>query len=190
MTDAHAHDRRYSSPGGRLRAPERLALLEVPRVVSLCLGGIAAGSVLDVGTGTGVFAEAFAGQGLEVAGVDPNSELLTLARGHAPHAAFQAGIAEKLPFEDKSFDLVFLGHVLHETDDRHLALVEAGRVARLRVAVLEWPYFDEDRGPPLGHRLQPEEIFSLAKEAGFGDVTSFTLQHMQLYLMAPQHARR
>jgi ubiquinone/menaquinone biosynthesis C-methylase UbiE len=180
--------RRYSSPAERLRAPERLALLEVPRVVSLCLDGIAAARVLDVGTGTGIFAEAFAGLGIEVAGIDPNSELLNLARGHAPRASFQAGIAEKLPFEDASFDLVFLGHVLHETDDRQAALAEARRVARKRVAILEWPYIDEDRGPPLGHRLQPAEILSLAEGAGFSDVTSFTLRHMHLYLMAPHAA--
>jgi SAM-dependent methyltransferase len=186
----HEHERRYSSPAERLRAPERLALLEIPRVVDLCLGGIATARVLDVGAGTGIFAEAFAGQGLEVVGIDPNSELLSIARGHAPHASFLEGIAEKLPFEDKSFDLVFLGHVLHETDDRHAALAEARRVARLRVAILEWPYVDEDRGPPLGHRLQPAEILSLAEGAGFDAVTSLTLHHMQLYLMTPHAGPR
>jgi len=179
MTDAH--DRRYSSAAERLRAPERLALLEVPRVVSLCLEGIAAVSALDVGTGTGIFAEAFAEQGLAVAGNEPNSELLTLAHGHAPRASFHEGSAEKLPFEDRSFDLVFLGHVLHETDDRHAALAEARRVARLRVAVLEWPYLDEDRGPPLGHRLQPAQIEALARGAGFTSVERIDLTRMQLY---------
>ena len=98
-------------------------------------------------------------------------------------------MAEKLPFEDASFDLVYLGHVLHETDDRHAALAEARRVARLRVAVLEWPHVDEEQGPPLGHRLLPAELLSLAKETGFGEVTSYTLQHMQLYLMAPNRVR-
>jgi SAM-dependent methyltransferase len=177
----HEHERRYSSPAERLRAPERLALLEIPRVVDLCLSGIAAARVLDVGAGTGIFAEAFSGQGLEVVGVDPNSKLLSIARGHAPRASFQEGIAEKLPFKDKSFDLVFLGHVLHETDDRHAALAEARRVARLRVAILEWPYLDEDRGPPLGHRLQPAQIEVLAAGAGFASVERIDLAHMHLY---------
>jgi ubiquinone/menaquinone biosynthesis C-methylase UbiE len=188
MTDAHDrdHDRRYASPAERLRAPARLALLEVPRVVGMCLEGITAARVLDVGTGTGIFAEAFAGLGLEVTGIDPSSDLLSLARGHVPAARFQTGIAEKLPFEDNSFDLVFLGHVLHETDDRHAALTEARRVARLRVAILEWPYIEEKQGPPLGHRLQPAEIVSLIEAAGFAGQESFTLSHMHLYLLTPR----
>ena len=36
---------------------------------------------------------------------------------------------EKLPFEDKAFDLAFMGHVLHEADDLLTALKEAQRVA-------------------------------------------------------------
>ena len=184
MTDAHAHDRRYPSAAERLRAPERLALLEVALVVSRCLEGITSARILDVGTGTGVFAEAFAGQGLSVVGIDPNPEFLTVARGHAPGATFQAGIAEKLPFEDASFDLVFLGHVLHETDDPRAALTEARRVARRRVAVLEWPYRDENRGPPLGHRLQPAEIDVMARDAGFASIQRIDLTHMQLYILA------
>ena len=190
MTDPRGHDRRYSSPAERLRAPARIALLEIPRVVSLCLDGITAARVLDVGTGTGAFAEAFAGHGLEVTGIDPNPELLSLARDYAPQARFLQGIAEKLPFDDASFDLVFLGHVLHETDDRHASLSEARRVAGQRVAILEWPYLDEEQGPPLGHRLQSSEIVSLAREAGYGKITSFTLSHMQLYLLAPKAARQ
>ncbi|MGA2378900.1 MAG: class I SAM-dependent methyltransferase [Spirochaetia bacterium] len=188
MTDAHDrdHDRRYASPAERLRAPARLALLEVPRVVGMCLEGITAARVLDVGTGTGIFAEAFAERGVEVTGVDPNPGLLSHARGHVPGAQFQEGVAEKLPFDDRSFDLVFLGHVLHETDDRHAALTEARRVARLRVAILEWPYIEEKQGPPLGHRLQPAEIVSLIEAAGFAGQESFTLSHMHLYLLTPR----
>jgi len=192
MTDAHGHgrghqhDRRYASPAERLRAPSRLALMEIPRVVTLSLEGLTAARVLDVGTGTGVFAEAFARRGLEVTGIDPNSELLSLARGHVPGARFLAGVAEKLPFEDQSFDLVFLGHVLHETDDRHATLAEARRVARLRVAILEWPYVEEEQGPPLGHRLQPSEIVSVAQGAGLITIESFTLSHMQLSILAPR----
>jgi len=186
MTDAHDrdHDRRYASPAERLRAPARLALLEVPRVVGMCLEGITAARVLDVGTGTGIFAEAFAERGVEVTGVDPNPGLLSHARGHVPGAQFQEGVAEKLPFDDRSFDLVFLGHVLHETDDRHAALTEARRVARLRVAILEWPYIEEKQGPPLGHRLRPTEIVSLARGAGFTEIECIALSHMDLHLLA------
>ena len=193
----HMHERRYRAEADRLRSPERLTLLEVPRVVQLCTEGIDAVSVLDVGTGTGIFAEAFAvapagtspagraGVVRRVTGIDPNADLMARARALAPGVDFLEGTAERLPFADKSFDLVFLGHVLHETDDRAAALSEARRVAKLRVAVLEWPWKDEERGPPLAHRLEPSTILGLGREAGFTSVDRVTLSHMELFRLSP-----
>jgi len=111
----HSHERRFHGGAERLRAPERLALMEIARVVQLCVEGVDMSSVLDVGTGTGIFAEAFASRSLRVTGIDPNSELLDVARGLVPGGTFVEAMAEKLSFDDASFDLVFLGHVLHET---------------------------------------------------------------------------
>jgi ubiquinone/menaquinone biosynthesis C-methylase UbiE len=181
----HSHEKRYGAPAERLRSPERMALLEVSRVVDLCLEGINASRALDVGTGTGVFAEAFAARGLRATGIDPNPDLLEAARRLVPGVRFQAGTAEKLAFEDGSFDLIMLSHVLHETDDPAAALTEARRVARLRVCVLEWPYVDEDKGPPLAHRLRPAEIEALARRAGFSVVQQTVLSRMLLYRLAP-----
>lgn len=175
------HERRYRAGADRLRAPDRVALLEVPRVVGRCTEGLSIASVLDVGTGTGIFAEAFAAAAKRVEGIDPNTELLARARTLVPGVTFIEGTAESLPFADASFDLVFLGHVLHETDHPGDALSEARRVARLRVAVLEWPYRSEERGPPLAHRLEPAAITALAKAAGFRKIERLTLSHMELY---------
>ena len=72
---------------------------------------------LDIGTGTGVFAEAFAARGLQVAGVDASADMIALARGFVPQGRFEVAPAEALPFADQTFDLVFLGLVLHEADD-------------------------------------------------------------------------
>jgi ubiquinone/menaquinone biosynthesis C-methylase UbiE len=183
-TSTHGHERRYGSAAERLRSPARVALLEIPRVVSLSTEGITATRILDVGTGTGIFAEAFAHNGCEVTGIDPNPDLLAAARRYAA-GVFLVGTAEKLPFEDRSFDLVMLGHVLHETDDRAAALREARRVARHRVSILEWPYLEEEQGPPLAHRLREEEIRSLAHQAGFAVIDMTILSHMHLYRLTP-----
>ncbi len=180
-----SHERRYHGGPDRLRSPQRIALLEAPRVVALCSEGLRVGSVLDVGTGTGVFAEAFANGTRRVTGIDPDVELLTRARSLVPGVEFMEGIAEKLSFADGSFDLVFLGHVLHETDHPAAALSEARRVARLMVAVLEWPYREEEHGPSLAHRLEPSAILALAKDAGFTSIERLTLSHMDLYRLAP-----
>jgi ubiquinone/menaquinone biosynthesis C-methylase UbiE len=179
------HEKHFQGAAERLRAPARLALMEVPRVVDLCLAVPGCSSVLDVGTGTGLWAEAFASRGLAAAGVEPNPALLALAVSLVTGVDFRKGSAESLPWAAASFDLVFLGHVLHETDDPLAALTEARRVARVRVAVLEWPYREEDKGPPLAHRLQPDRVVALAEQAGFTQVERLALSHMDLYRLAP-----
>jgi ubiquinone/menaquinone biosynthesis C-methylase UbiE len=101
-----------------------------------------------------------------------------------PGAQFSEGIAESLPFPDSSFDLVFLGLVLHETDDTLRALTEARRVSRLRVAVVEWPYRVEEHGPPIEHRLEPARVMELARSAGLRSVERLTLSHTELFRMS------
>jgi ubiquinone/menaquinone biosynthesis C-methylase UbiE len=181
----HAHERRFHGGAERLRAPERLALMEIARVVQLSVEGVAVSSVLDVGTGTGIFAEAFANRSLRVTGIDPNSELLDVARTLVSGGTFVEAMAEKLSFDDASFDLVFLGHVLHETENPDAALREARRVAKKRVAILEWPYRKEEMGPPLEHRLQSALIMDLARNSGFTVVTRIELAHMDFYRLTP-----
>jgi ubiquinone/menaquinone biosynthesis C-methylase UbiE len=185
MKEDHAHGRRFHGDASGLRSQKRLSLLEVDRVVDLCVESREVKSVLDVGTGTGLFAEAFLKKGLKVTGVDANTTLLSEARTRVPKVRFVKGSAEALPFSDGSFDLVFLGHVLHEADDPVTALKEAGRVAKVIVAVLEWPYTEEEYGPPLSERLRPEAILDFAKQAGYSDIERKALTHMDLYLMAP-----
>jgi len=90
-----------------------------------------------------------------------------------------------MPFADREFDLVVLAHVLHETDEPLKALREARRVARQRVVIVEWPYVEEEHGPPLEERLRAEDIRGLVAEAGFTAVDSPALGHMQMYRLTP-----
>jgi ubiquinone/menaquinone biosynthesis C-methylase UbiE len=181
----HPHERRYHGGADRLRSPERIALLETARVVSLSVDGRKIASILDVGTGTGIFAEAFADGSRRVEGIDPDPQLLEAARRQVPAARFREAAAENLPFADASFDLVFFGHVLHETDDPVGALAQARRVARLRVVVLEWQYREEEMGPPLAHRLPPSRILEVSRAAGFTKTERIELSHMDLYRLEP-----
>lgn len=179
----HDHnDRRFGGKADKLRSPERLALLQVDRVVGLSLDAQAISHVLDVGTGTGVFAEAFAQKNLQVAGLDLREDLLEIAREYVPNGDFRLGKMEELPYNDDEFDLVFLGHVLHEADDLRQALHEAQRVARQRIAVLEWPYQEQEAGPPLHHRLEPSAVVSTANELGFAQISQPELDHMVLFI--------
>ncbi len=181
------HERRFHRDKSRLRAPERVSLMEVDRVVDTSLETFPAKSVLDVGVGTAIFAEAFSARGLSVAGIDANPEMVEASRNLIPGGKFEIGLAEEIPFPDSSYDLVMMSHILHETDDRLKALQEARRVARMGVVVLEWPY-DETPGPPLSHRLKPEEIKAMAAQAGFTQIQHLPLKHMNLFLLSSKSA--
>ncbi len=181
--ETHMHEKRFHGGVERLRSPERVDRLEVERVVDLCLEGPPVRSVLDIGTGSGLFAEAFARRGLEVAGVDVSPEMLEAARAYVPTAEFREGTAEAEPFGDDSFDLVFLGAVLHEADDTLKALQEARRTARQWVGILEWPYRDESFGAPFAERLNPQDLEVLFKQAGFRSWRATELSSTVLYLL-------
>jgi len=179
--DDSGKDRRFHGNATRLRDPQRIARLEIPRVVELCLEGADLGSMLDIGTGTGLFAQAFAEKGIPATGLDANPEFLAIARDLVPSGTFVEARAEKLPFPDRSFDLVLLGHFLHESDDPLAVLKEARRVALRRVVVVEWPYRQELQGPPLAHRMKPEKVAELSALAGFMRFESFELEHINLF---------
>jgi ubiquinone/menaquinone biosynthesis C-methylase UbiE len=155
--------------------------LEVERVVGLCLEKGHAENMLDVGTGSGLFAEAFAKRGLKASGIDVNPEMLVAAQQFLPEGDFREGTAEELPFPAGSFDLVFLGLVLHESDNVSKTLLEALRVTRQQVCILEWPYRDQTFGPPLAHRLNPEDLAVLFLKAGFRKWSMTDLTDTVLY---------
>jgi ubiquinone/menaquinone biosynthesis C-methylase UbiE len=176
------HERRFNREIERLRDPQRVARLEVKRVVNLALENLEGiQSVLDVGTGSGLFAEQFTARGLQVTGLDANPEMLPVARQYVPSGIFREGEAEHLPLPDESIDLVFMGLLLHETDDPLAALIEARRVARKRLAILEWPDEEQSFGPPRQHRVSYEKIAALAKQAGFKETQQIRLEYLALY---------
>jgi ubiquinone/menaquinone biosynthesis C-methylase UbiE len=167
----------------KLRSPERLALLEVERVVAASLDGLGARTVLDIGTGSGIFAEAFAARGLGVTGVDVQETMLEAARQYVPAARFERAASEALPFPDGAFDLCFLGLVLHETRDPGRAVREAFRACGRRTAVLEWPYAERrGAGPPREDRLKEDVVIELAGAAGFPRVRTVPLTELVLFL--------
>lgn len=181
-TGKNMNDRRFTGEIDKLRSAERRERLQIDRVINYALAGIDARDVVDVGTGTGLFAEAFQNRGLTVKAVDCNAEFLKIAAGLLPEVDFQQATAEKLPYDKGSCDLVFMGHVLHEADDAAMAMREAFRVTRHRLAVLEWPYLEQQVGPPLEHRMPVEKIKELGEQAGFTSCDVIQLKLMQLVI--------
>jgi ubiquinone/menaquinone biosynthesis C-methylase UbiE len=177
------HERRYSGDISRLRSAARRELLEVDRVVDLALNGLSPVNMLDIGTGSALFAEAFARQGLEISGIDANSDMVEIATQLVPQGHFKHAEAEKIPYPDRSFDLVFMGLVWHETDDPAKALREALRVCRKRLAILEWQYRDGAAGPPLADRISAQKAGKLIKRAGIKKYETKSLQNTVLYIL-------
>jgi SAM-dependent methyltransferase len=97
------------------------------------LAGPGPGAVLDVGAGGGRLLEALAARGWTVYGVDPDPEMVDLARARLPAASERlvVGRAEALPFEDRAFDIVTLFGVL-EYAAVEATLAELARVLRPR----------------------------------------------------------
>jgi ubiquinone/menaquinone biosynthesis C-methylase UbiE len=178
------NEKRFSGDITRLRSPDRVARLEVERVVSHCLEGAEIRSILDVGTGTGLFAEAFAGRGLKVTGVDINPMMIAAVPAYVPGGEFRLAAAEALPYGEAAFDLVFMGLLLHESDEQLQVLVEAQQVTRLRVGILEWAFREEDVGPPLADRVEPDLLIAMAHEVGFRKVEVLPLTTLVLYRLA------
>jgi ubiquinone/menaquinone biosynthesis C-methylase UbiE len=90
--------------------------------------------ILDVACGTGFLTRHLRG---EVVGLDQSESMLEEARRQAPAATFVRGDALSLPFDDESFDRVFIGHFYGHLDDEQRAhfLGEARRVAPELVVV-------------------------------------------------------
>lgn len=91
---------------------------------------IPGGRYLDIGCGTGNYTIALQGMGLHLEGIDPSQEMLTKAREKAPSAIWHQGVAERLPFEDGTFDGVLATLTLHHWSDMAAGIAEAARVLR------------------------------------------------------------
>jgi SAM-dependent methyltransferase len=107
--------------------------------------GLAGQSILDIGTGTGLFALPFSRVGCTVTGLDPSLPLLDKARSAADSeglsATFVEGHAEELPFDEASFDVVTAATCWHWFDAAPAA-EEAARVlkpgGKLAIAAMDW----------------------------------------------------
>ncbi len=93
-------------------------------------------TILEIGSGTGMSAIAFSLAGYSVTATDPDpsdivgceaiQKLKTIY--HLPNLEIVPAPGEKLPFEDESFDLVYVRQTLHHAEDLSRFLKEISRV--------------------------------------------------------------
>lgn len=130
--------------------------------------------VLDIGCGPGIAvqkAAALVGPGAAV-GVDRSPSMVEIARKRAAgvrQAAFEVGSAEKLPFSDDSFDVVWTVSAFHHWEDKAKGIAEARRVLRPggRLLILE----KETRGKHGLNRENARMLKSRLERVGYRDVS-------------------
>ena len=94
-------------------------------------------TILDVGIGTGRFAEYLSNSGFDVVGIDVSLSMMAKAREKGVRNLVQAD-AHYLPFRDRVFDGGIMVHVLHLARDWVQVVREAGRVTgKIVVAEVE-----------------------------------------------------
>lgn len=146
---------------------------------------------LDVGSGPGALTTELVRRlgAAAVAAVDPAEAFVTAVRARCPGVQVRQGVAEQLPFEDRSFDVALAQLVVHFMTDPVAGLREMARVTRPdgTVAACVWDY--ANGGAPLSlfwdvareldphvadeSRLagvRPGHLAELLDEAGLGQI--------------------
>jgi len=102
------------------------------RLVIMLVGKREISYVVDVGCGEGfgLYHLKANGIGDRYLGIDASSEALRLARQVNPGFKYRKGDIYKLPFKDKSVDLVVCCEVLEHLEDPEAALSELKRVSK------------------------------------------------------------
>ncbi|SDM41215.1 methyltransferase domain-containing protein [Allokutzneria albata] len=151
------------------------------------LGAGAGDAVLDVGCGSGLAVAELAALGTAAAGVDPNPEMIEIARQRYPREEFLLGSAEALPHADASLRGYRADKVLHAVPDPAAAMAEAARVlapgGRIVVLGQDWGGIAVDSDEPVltrrllaalsegvPHPMIARRSRNLLLDAGFRDV--------------------
>ena len=120
----------------------RSASPSVLRPLREALEGAPGRRLADIGGGTGNYALALKRDGWKPVVVDRSAEMLT--RSAAKGLETVEADAQRLPFEDETFDAAMMISMLHHVEDRGAALAEARRILRQRGRLVLMSYTRED----------------------------------------------
>ena len=107
------------------------------------LGLSAYGSIIDVGCGTGALCSVLNQRGFAVTGVDAVQGMLSVGARKPENRGIefvQASATERMPFEDRSFDVAIATHVAHglKGPERRRLYAEMDRIARRLVIIADY----------------------------------------------------
>lgn len=161
--------------------PKRLKILDIRRVIEHF--ELKENSVLvDIGTGAGLFAEAFLDilPGSICYALDIEQEMVDWIRNH--RRTYKEGRLTPLlmeetqtPLDSEIADFIFMITVYHELNDPIALVRECKRILKLsgKIFIADWTMEAPD-GPPKDHRIEPSLVFSHLGLAGFKDISTFS----------------
>ena len=155
-------------------------ILDSNRVLSAI--GLKEGDIfLDAGSGDGYMslaASKIVGDEGKVYAVDAWEESINIFKGEIEKESIKnietivADITQKIPIDDESIDILYMGNVLHgfvENGEVEPVMKEIQRVIKQggSFAVAEFKKIENSPGPPLHVRITPEEVEEIVKPYGF-----------------------
>jgi len=149
--------------------------------------------VLDVGCGGGLACEFLAKLGANVSGIDLSINSIKAAQEHAKSSNleinYQCGVAENLPYNENTFDIVLCFDVLEHVADLKIVISEIYRVLKKdgiflfdtvnrtfkSKLIMIWLLEDVLKQLPKGLHdwnkfIKPQELICFLERAGFTDV--------------------
>ncbi len=119
--------------------------------------------VLDIATGPGYIAEAFARAAREVIGVDLTAAMLVIGEERTKqdglsNVSFRMGDAQNLPFERENFDVVVCRLALHHMQEPGRVVGEMTRVSRAGGTVLVEDIFASEHGERAEYQDRLEKL--------------------------------
>ncbi len=86
--------------------------------------------ILDVACGSGDMIEEWKKYTDNIIGLDPSQKMLEVARKRFPEIKFYQGLAQNLPFDDKSFDVISISFGIRNVVEIQKAIEEFARVLK------------------------------------------------------------
>jgi len=174
----------------RLESPQRRERMN-PVKLAEAMGLAGDEVVLDIGCGTGYFAEPVAERCGRLIGIDHSEDMLNVFRGKESfgkltNVELKLGDAMAPPVDDGSCDIVFHACLLHEIKDAAAFHRDIKRVLKPggRLYSVDWHARDTGgMGPPVDHRVSQETAMEWMRRDGFKDVEALEIYDDQYVIV-------
>lgn len=169
----HMHTKSHESLIANFEDPKR-DLWQLPKLVLNLLGPIKDKSIIDIGVGSGYFANHFVNAGAIVTGADVDAKFLEHVKGR--FSSSKNFYTHRLEFNDPkiagmNFDIIFTSNTYHHIDNRveYLKKLKFGLKKDGRIAILDFKKDDQDHhfGPPIHMRIDIDTVIQDLKLAGY-----------------------